>query len=105
MQNRISYEWDAESVDEHGDIQDHHAVDTFAAAMEVVPQGGNFREVVLVRQTWNEVDGVRDRAWAYYGRECAGLLPEDFDDGHEVPQRFHDEVAIWHKNQKHGGKQ
>lgn len=89
---RLVYEWDYESTDEHGDILDHMFFDDCPG----LPDDDNI-ELVLVR---NELKGYPDdfenscdldhRAWAYVKD---GKLPEEFDDGYRIPQRFHKELA------------
>ena len=89
---RIEYEWDYESVDEHGDIIDHNFFDECPG----IPIEPNV-ELVLVR---NELKGwcddfqqtcdLKHRAWAYVKD---GKLPYEFDDGYRVPRQFHRDLT------------
>ena len=86
MRDKITYEWTAEQIDEHGDIQDaDHAdkrreLDTDVRYTSV--------DVGVVR-TYGNDDGVMGRTWAYIED---GILPDHFCDGTIVPQRFHKEI-------------
>lgn len=84
------YEWDFEQVDEFGDIQDHDFWD------QLPPKGHDIegREMVLVLNhiDRDDFDDVKDREWAYVKD---GRLPERFDGGTKVPQRFHRDLARW----------
>jgi len=95
--NKISYEWDNESVDRYGDIQDHDHGDTlrYLTPPQKVPDANGYtRELVLVRDVWNDWDGVVDRSWAYVED---GILPTEFTYGAKVPKRFHVEYNRWIK--------
>lgn len=93
MSTRIDYEWTAEGIDEHGDIQDSHFAESLADLL---------REAEDLRAKWPTVDiglvrddSDGDRAWAYL--DDAGNLPDDFRDAYDrpvakVPQRFRDEL-------------
>lgn len=88
MAKKVSYEWDRETVDEHGDIQDHNHAEKLR---RIIDDEGR---LVLVRDVWNEFDGVVEREWAYV---VDNNLPEHFSDafqreGAKVPQRFHKEL-------------
>lgn len=85
----ISYEWDVETVDEHGDIIDHQHSDTLE---DLLPLEEN-QELVLVRDRYVGHDLV-SRQWAYVSD---GELPEYFsysdgNHGTKVPQKFHREL-------------
>jgi hypothetical protein len=92
------YEWDIESADAHGDIQDHHHADSLsdlAVPMSpwIAPEGGGSNALVLVR---DGRDGSRH--WAYVCDD--GTLPDCFADamgnpGPTVPVRFRTELAKW----------
>jgi|SRR5215831_8407391 len=95
----IGYEWVIESIeDEYNDIVDLSHADTYAAALLVAEnmkkdlKPGHHVEIGLVRDRGDEVEGLQDRQWAYIGWEEDGKLPERFDGGAAVPQRFHREV-------------
>ncbi|MFZ9064186.1 MAG: hypothetical protein ACO22U_11180 [bacterium] len=97
--NKISYEWDNEFVDRHGDIEDHHHGDTleYLEPPQTIPDANGYtRELVLVRDVWNDWDGVVDRQWAYVED---GVLPTEFTYGAKVPKRFHVEYNRWIKKQ------
>lgn len=98
MPNKVQYEWDCEAYDpedETGDC-DHNHGDTLAEVFTDEPNS----KIVLVRDEYNDDDGVVDRSWAYL---IDGKLPEwtSMPDSrneytikcHKVPKRFHDEVA------------
>lgn len=88
----IYYEWDAESVDEFGDVQDHFTGNKLSEVIDFKAKDGLKVEIVLIRNTIeSREDSVEDRAWAYLEN---GKLPDLFDDGeHKVPVRFHQEVS------------
>lgn len=93
-----AYEWDIEEMDvanDPEDILDHHHQDTLAGFGKWLEQVDGVRYVlVLVRSTGNNDDGLQDRSWAYPERDGNWWrLPETTDDGHKVPQRYHDELA------------
>ena len=52
------YEWDIETVDEHGDIQDHHHHDTLFSLLPTLRRwestDGERYEVVLVRDVGSD---------------------------------------------------
>lgn len=84
---RVIYEWDYETVDEHGDIQDHNHSDNFPG----LPTEPNVK-LVLVRDEWDGVSkdfnataSLKHRSWAYVEN---GKLPTEFDDGTPVPKKF-----------------
>jgi hypothetical protein len=89
-----TYEWDIESVDEHGDIQGHHFFDKCPGIpADDYDDDGLTPALVLVRDTWDE-GGLTDRYWAYV---ADGKLPEYFldaynNEGPRVPKRFHAEL-------------
>lgn len=78
MRNRVSYEWDIETVDEHGDIIDHDhrdKVSDFFFDRVKKAMSGKGCELVLVRDEWDECDSLVDRSWAYV---TDSKLPECF---------------------------
>lgn len=89
----IYYEWDIETVDEHGDVVDHHHADKLAE----LPVLEERELLVLVWNEGNESDGVLERLWAYV--TTGGDLPIVFSDGRgkrttiKVPRRFHIELV------------
>jgi hypothetical protein len=89
----VVYEWDVETIDLNGDIQDHDHRNTYAevlsVSMRAPPVSGEKHAIVLVR------DDDNGRSWAYMEN---GKLPEYFEDAYQqevakVPKRFHAEVA------------
>lgn len=92
MSRTTTYEWVVESIDEHGDVQDLDFWDTYAEARRAAagPGPGIARvEVGLVRSVWRDDGELLRRGYAYLDE---GELPEAFDDGARVPQRFRKEV-------------
>jgi len=90
------YEWDVETVDEHGDIEDHNHSDEINrhCVDAAIDETGRTR-LVLVRDEFNKDDELIDRQWAYV---VDGTLPEYFEDAYQrpmskVPQRYHRELA------------
>lgn len=85
------YEWDFETIDEDGDIVDHHHCATFAEVRKVAGRATEPGRIVLVRD-----DDIRStREWAYLRDD--GTLPERFEDAYQrpgalVPRRFHTEA-------------
>jgi len=85
----VGYEWDIETVtDEDGDVMDHHHGNKLKELLfykNTKPEDGFHYELVLVRDVWDEFDGVTNRTWAY---EDEGKMPKEFDNGVAVPKRF-----------------
>ena len=88
----VVYEWDCETIDEHGDIVEHMHGATYAEvkawSLANTCKPGFTHSLVLVR------DDDEGRAWAYIED---GRLPEFCQDAASckiarVPQRFHREV-------------
>lgn len=98
----VSYEWDVECADQHGDINDHDHSAKLAPHAAIAKAGGQMSEgsndlsLVLVRDVCDPDTGsVEEREWAYVVK---GKLPEYFTDGVDaegikVPKRFHEELA------------
>ena len=89
MARRISYEWDYETVDEHGDITEHNHRDKFK---DFSPDDKT-NQLVLVRDEVDEFGSVEDRSWAYVSNN---KLPDYFKDANDratsrVPLKFHKE--------------
>jgi len=77
---KTTYEWVAEKLDEHGDIEDCFYVDTREDAKSI---GG---EIALCRRVHYVEDGDEaERQYAYLENE---ELPDEFDGGAKVPKRF-----------------
>ena len=95
----IVYEWDAETVNVHEDIDDHNHADTLSEVLRYCsnePADGSHYRIVLVRDKFDECRGLVDRSWAYLNDD--GTLPEYFSDScgedtFKVPKRFHREAA------------
>lgn len=88
----VAYEWTVETVDEHGDITDTCAWDSYAEAQKraaLERASGTRVEIALTRIVGDEIEGLQDRQYAYLE---GGKLPERFDGGAKVPRRFHREV-------------
>lgn len=81
----VTYEWDIETSDEHGDIQEHDHRDTLAERPRPLTKND---ALVLV------CDDDNGRSWAYVKN---GELPDHFSDAYDrptrnVPKRFHAEL-------------
>lgn len=89
MKNKVSYEWVVEHVDEHGDIQDTHQVDSYS---EALMEGKTYhrKDIALVRDRYNDVVGVIERGYAYVNSKSE--ISTQFCSGQKVPQRYIDEV-------------
>lgn len=92
---KVSYEWDYETVDEHGDVIEHSHADKLSQFSE----GDKTNTLALVRDVISENNGLEQRAWAYVKD---GALPEYFKDAsgselHKVPSRFHKELKNYLK--------
>ena len=89
MEKVVRWEWDIETSDADGDIEDHHHADR----LRDLPKLKNPREVlVLVCDDWSSHD--LDRSWAYV---TDGKLPEKTEDAdgrpvRRVPKSFHREL-------------
>jgi hypothetical protein len=100
MRYKVSYEWDIEELDEHGDIINHNHADKLKDLPDV--KGS----LVLVRSLGNEYEGLVDRQWAYvYDMYGDQYLPRFFSDSGgdttfeiEVPKRFHKEFQRFIKD-------
>lgn len=93
MRNRTTYEWVCETLDAEGEIVECHYTTTLAECLQLATAGD---DLGLVQRIGNDDDGELERAYAYVqpaagrpGRE----LPEYFDNGARVPQRFHAELS------------
>ena len=84
---RVIYEWDIETTDEYGDVVDH---DFSAEQFPGIPQSDN-EHLVLIRYAYAP-DRICEESRGYaYVRN--GALPDWFDDGYNVPKRFHKHFA------------
>lgn len=99
MKSMLVYEWDIETLDEHGDIQDH----AFAECLSNLRPPEDNQRLVLVRDIIetdkddpNPFGSVVCRDWAYVKD---GALPVYFEDtDRKVPGRFHTELRRWIKS-------
>lgn len=70
LDTRVLYEWDIETVDNYGDIQDHYHGDTLYGLLKILErwettEGESYR-LALVRDVWDiHDDGLEDRQWWY----------------------------------------
>lgn len=89
MKSDVVYEWIVEQVDEHGDIQDTYAVDSFK---EAISEDVTYhrKDIAIVRERGNEDDGLLDRGYAYVIMN--NYLSRSFCSGHKVPNKFIQEV-------------
>ena len=88
-----AYEWTWETTDAHGDITDCGYTATLTECRQESPAGA---ECALVRRRGNDDEGEVERGYAYCQPSPTGtglVLPQFFDDGAKVPQKFHAEIA------------
>ena len=72
----VTYEWDIETIDDHGDIVDHNHCNNARDMIRWYKDNPANQDMVLVR------DNEYGRSWAYVkGRK----LPESFLDANLVP--------------------
>ncbi len=95
MTRKTIYEWDIETMEDDGsgDILDHHHEDR----LRDLPALESNQRLALVRDVWDEHDGLIDRLWAYVDYESK-MLPKYFEDCgqptmQKIPQKFHREIA------------
>lgn len=91
----LTYEWDIETVDKFGDIQDHcHAerLNEFAS-FEMKKKLEPNESLVLVVDQWKD-EGLIERQLAYVEN---GNLPDEFDGGYKIPKRFRKELDLFNK--------
>tara|TARA_A100001391_G_scaffold166808_1_gene127022 strand:- start:301 stop:591 length:291 start_codon:yes stop_codon:yes gene_type:complete len=92
MGSKVHYEWDIETLDEHGDITHDHW-DKLRQAPKPQELEENQR-VVLVRDVWVD-ESLEDRQWCY-----PHLFTKFFDasgepTGKRMPLRFLKEYVRW----------
>jgi hypothetical protein len=101
--DKVDYEWCIESQDEFGDVESLNHADTLAEALVIQKQEApdwHKVEIALTRIEGNDFDGINWRGYAYL-RDDGTLEPRfssfhdggPANDGPDVPQRFHKEVA------------
>jgi len=85
MKTSTTYEWVAEKIDRHGDVEESSSWATRAEAESMIKHG--FTEVALVRRVHDPEDGDEiERQYAYLLED--GETPGFFDAGARVPARF-----------------
>ena len=95
MTGRVSYEWAALELDEHGDIVENSAYPTLHAAQRAtrhwasIAPGETSYAIELVRNQSTCEHGVITRTWARLN--VRGRLPWCFENGKKVPLRFRKE--------------
>jgi hypothetical protein len=104
MNTSTLYEWGRESVIEYGDgiddiLDTYHAtrlrdVENHEDMMSC--DGATTTRLVLIRDVFEGDGDLADRQWAYI---IAGVLPEEFDGGARIPQRFRKELENQPTNQ------
>ena len=67
----ISYDWDIEEVDEHGDVLDHDHMDELTRA-DMDRVDGVRQQLVLIKDVIDHFGDLDTRAWAYAERNAAG---------------------------------
>ena len=103
FRRQTAYEWDFEEIDEHGDIVDHNHTDRLDSGhpfdlddIEIETDVEDRINLVLIRDSGTEADGIDDRQWAYTIKTADGwMLPSHFDGGNVVPKKYHAELARW----------
>jgi len=99
FRKETTYEWDFETVDEHGDVEDHQWWNTLKRNPYARPDDINCttKPLCLIRDVGSEGEGLIDRSWAYVTRDNDGLLvlPEYTDSDDKVPMKYHAELKAW----------
>jgi hypothetical protein len=93
MKNEISYEFAVLEYDQHGDIYENHFFDDLPTKEQIaktlyVSTAG--WDVELIKRIGNDEDGLIDRTQALLQE---GVVPDLFEDGSSVPQRFRKELV------------
>ena len=93
--NKITYEWDVETFDVHGDIIDHNHADKLSEPQlrqwfEFPLADGLENRIVLVRDVEDGNRPFGSRTWAYpeNTEEHGWQMPAKFEDGSAVPKQF-----------------
>jgi hypothetical protein len=88
--DKVDYEWVVEVTDEHGDITETNAEKSYDDAKRLADTLTADGEVTiaLVRDVWNDDEGLQDRQHAYLSDGVTGSLPDAFDGGAKIPARF-----------------
>ncbi len=98
LDTQVLYEWDIETVDNYGDIQDHYHGDTLYGLLKPLERWeateGESCRLVLVRDVWDTCsEGLKDRQWWYpfdttlSTRECLRCELPYFEDV-AVPEKY-----------------
>lgn len=106
MKTKARYEWDVETVEDvHGDVIDHNQSDSLDADFDRWlandPPAGHHYEIALVRDVWDDCDGLVDRHWAYVeDGKLAELLTGGMADDIHVPAKYRGEFNRWQAGRK-----
>jgi hypothetical protein len=97
QRTKTVYEWDFEVTDKYGDVIDHNHMDHLPVKTNLTGEKNNKGDLVLIRDSGTDADGLQDRQWAYTEHDDAGYLqlPSHFDGGYKVPSRYHTELKRW----------
>ena len=88
MNDRVIYEFVIEEKDSSGDIVNLLFYNELKYFYANQPQNKNY-DIALVRTTGNDNEGVKNKSYAYLSD---GILPNYFDDGIAVPQKYLQEL-------------
>ena len=105
---RVNYEWCIEitQLDDDGDVlerepfhYDEVQLPEYNPGEVYFEEDGTQKmtdELCLIRDVWDtEFGDLEDRSWAYVetkDKDDKWILPEHFDNGVKVPNRFHNEL-------------
>lgn len=81
----VTYEWEWAQLDKHGDIDELRHADPGELAVL-----NGWTVYSLVKNYGNDIEGIKDRSWAYVED---GVLPQEFEDGTRVPAKLLAEFA------------
>lgn len=93
MRNRTTYEWVCETLDADGEIIECHYTTTLSECLQLAMPGD---DLGVVQRIGNDEDGEVERSYAYVQPALGRVgheLPEYFDNGARVPQRFSVELS------------
>jgi len=100
MKDITNYEWLVDELDNDGDIVDTEFFNSYSDAVkhkvhaQVLGNNGNNFEIGIIRYVGNDIDGEKDRQYAYMSNN---KLPTEMDGGASVPKRFHIEVEKYYR--------
>ena len=87
IKNKVFYEWTAEWLDEHGDIQECQHIDFKEWPVDCsLVDGCVEAKLALKRFFGSEANGLQEVGYAYVSGD--GFLEPGFDTGQKVPQRY-----------------